>query len=116
MPKLERTTACSGCPFRRDSIRGWLGSETDPQAFVDGALCDHDDYPLPCHMEIDYSDPNWRETQLPQAPLCAGALVMCANNCKLPHDPERAALVMAVKRSDGVFRRGGEFISHHTTD
>lgn len=95
-------------------MRGWLGSEPDPQTFVDGALCDYDEYPLPCHAAIDYHDPNWRVTQYPDAPLCAGALVMCANNCKLPHDPERAALVQSVEQDDDVFRRGPEFVAHHS--
>lgn len=120
MPKLGRKTPCNDCPYRRDSARGWLGAETDPEVFVSAALSDFmanpADIGYPCHLAIDYSDPDWKTTQLPDADLCAGALIMAANNYKLPRQPERAEAVRAVKQSPAVFRYADEFIAHHTIE
>lgn len=112
MPKLKHTKACTQCPYRKDSWPGWLGSGT-PESFAHGAVADHLDEEFPCHVAINYEEPDWKTKQYPDAPLCAGALAMCANNCKRPHDPERAALVREVGQDPEVFAWPHEFIAHH---
>lgn len=119
MPQLKFTRPCNDCPFRRAAARGWLGAETDPQVFVDGALADHCApwAELPCHATIDYTDPRWRDTQYPDAALCAGAVIFCKNQGKMPRDLTRAANVRAVERDTAtVFATPEEFIEHHSGD
>jgi hypothetical protein len=110
MPRLGHTKPCPQCPWRRASAPGWLG-DADPQQFAAATLAEA---PMPCHSAIDYEDPDWRTSQLPRAPLCAGSLVFLANTCKLPRDPEHAAAVAAVAPDrDVVFAHVGEFLEHH---
>jgi len=114
MPELAHTTPCKECPFRRKSAPGWLGAEENPEEFVKGALADYADYPLPCHATIDYNDRGWLENQYLRAPLCAGALIFCKNNMKLPRDPERSESVRAVKQDhEQIFSTPDEFMRHH---
>lgn len=69
---------------------------------------------MPCHCQIDYDDPDWRDTQLPDAPLCGGALVFLKNICKLPRDPALAEAVKSVEADrETVFSRPNHFIEHH---
>lgn len=112
MPKLTHVTACKQCPYRRDSLPGWLGSGT-PESFAYGAVADKLPEEFPCHCAIDYDDPKWKDTQYPEASLCAGALAMARNNCKLATDPERAALIAQVPRDPEVFQFPAEFLAHH---
>ena len=110
MPKLVHTTPCKECPFRRASAPGWLGAST-PEGFLSSTLAE---FHMPCHMAIDYEDPDWEEEQLPDAPLCAGSLIFLKNTCKVPRDP---LLVAARGQVDAdrvnVFGFGPEFLEHH---
>jgi hypothetical protein len=112
MPELKIKKACNGCPFLRESAPGWLGA-APAKDFVDAALADYVDHPLPCHLTIDYEDKNWMETQYPQSALCAGALIFARNQAKSPRDSERNAMVQAVEPDETVFRYPWEFYEHH---
>jgi hypothetical protein len=68
---------------------------------------------MPCHTQIDYSDPDWTETQLPDVDLCAGGLIFFKNNLKRPRRPKLAEAVDAVKASKAVFATTWDFICHH---
>lgn len=68
---------------------------------------------MPCHMQIDYTDPEWQETQLPHVDLCAGTLIHFRNICKSPRNAELAAAVRAVEPSPHVFTRSAEWFEHH---
>ena len=69
---------------------------------------------MPCHMDIDYTDPEWKETQYPGADMCAGNLIYLRNHLKAPRDPGMHAAVRAVDPSPHVFSHPGEFFDHHT--
>lgn len=112
MTVLRHTTACALCPFRRTSIPGYLGAERDPEQFTRAALADSGDR-LPCHCTIDYTDDEWRDTQLSDAAMCAGALAMLSNQCKLPRDPDLAEVVQQVPSDPEVFTMATEFVEHH---
>lgn len=113
MPKPKIKRPCSDCPFRWNAKPGWLGADTADN-FVRNALADYADHPLPCHLTIDYSDPDWLENQYEEAALCAGALIFCKNNAKTPRDPERAAWVKTVEPDhDLVFTKPWEFYEYH---
>lgn len=113
MAKLGRRKPCRECPYRTTAVPGYVGDD-HPIPFVDKTY--RGDVDMPCHMDIDYSDPEWRETQLPTADMCAGALIMMRNDLKTPRDPRMAEAVRGVERSDQVFAGPREFLAYHMDD
>jgi hypothetical protein len=118
---------CRACPFRRQSLAGWLGSST-PELFVLTAFGEQKvqggaffiqvktEEPLPCHLTINYEDPSWLKKWLrgwrtgnKTGSLCAGAAVMLANRVKLP----RIDLPQRQADREHVFTHAHEFIDHH---
>ena len=109
-PSLGRLTPCAVCPHRVTSVRGYLG-EDNPVDFYRASVT-HEGR-VPCHEQIDYSDPDWEVTQLPRADLCAGQLIHFRNMMKVPRHPALALAVAAVKHSKAVFTWPWEFLAHH---
>lgn len=99
---------CSDCPFRPDALQGWLGDGT-PESFI---ACIQREEPLPCHQSIDYTDPKWKEKWVAGeiGKTCAGGLIMTANMCKLPRDPEFPR--MQADRT-AVFPHHRAFLDYH---
>ena len=114
MPQLRRKHPCSECPWLRRSAPGYLGAD-DPEHFYRASVTQERTpaSAMPCHMEIDYSDPDWVHTQYPDADICAGNLVYFRNYMKSPRDPEMNAAVRSVSPSPHVFSTPGEFLTHH---
>lgn len=113
---MKRTLAnpCRECPFKRTSLPGYLGVDSAPN-FVNATA--RANTPIPCHMEIDYDDPHWEETQLPDAPYCEGSLRFLNNIFKLPRDPEYVAAVRdAPGDGNKIFASRQEFLDHHDND
>lgn len=110
MPKLGRTTPCAECPWLRRSARGYLGTD-DPEHFYRVSVAQEQH--MPCHMEIDYEDPDWLDNQMSDVDYCAGNLIYYRNHCKRPRNPVLNAAVNAVKASPHVFSWAIEFITHH---
>lgn len=110
MPELGRTTPCDDCPWRVTSRPGWLGADT-PGHFLWASYTGETE--MPCHTQIDYSDPDWTETQLPTVDFCAGGLIFFKNTMKRPRRPKIAEAVDAVKASKAVFANTWDFICHH---
>lgn len=103
----QHTTACAQCPWRRTSAPGYLGAsgldefmETSEAEFV-----------MPCHLRMDYEDPNWEETVL-DAPQCAGRAAHFANRLKRPRNP----FLIIVDKDPEVFTTLAEFAAHHGGD
>jgi len=111
MPELRRRKPCPGCPWLRDSLQGYLGEDSAVPFLRKTVLGEGE---MPCHQSIDYSDPDWKETQLPEADLCAGGLMFLANSC---HSPRRAWLNTAVRivgrGTARVFTWPWEFLEYH---
>jgi hypothetical protein len=93
---------CAECPFRKDSIRGYLGPDTgNPSAFVNPAAgrveiqkgvfvgCEPSD--LACHMDIDreMAANGGKKPDPDHLQHCAGALHFLRLDCKMPHDREK---------------------------
>lgn len=103
---------CSECPWRRSSIRGWLGAST-PREFLATTMAEHR---MPCHKTIDYERPDWKVAAA-AAPLCVGSLVFLANICKIPRDPDLAAARMMVAADrEEVFSSPSQFLDHHSRE
>lgn len=89
---VQHKTPCSDCPFRRDSLAGWLGGET-PEFFMSLA---QSEATYDCHTKI--------------GPQCAGLAVFRANICKTPRNPQ----ALLLKRdTEKVFSWPAEFLKHH---
>ncbi len=99
---------CRECPYRKKSFAGWLGAAT-PEQFMRSTMSDQR---MPCHLTIDYDDPDWKEkwSQKKAGKLCAGAAVFFSNQCKLSRDPDRPRLEAD---RENVFSYAHEFIKHH---
>lgn len=100
----QHNRPCSQCPWRRQSLAGWLGV-SEPGEFLaqsDSGLR------MPCHTTVDYEAANW-EAAAKTAPQCAGHAIFLSNRCKsaapgvlkLPADHET------------VFSWPHEFVAHH---
>lgn len=89
--KCQHNTPCSDCPWRRDSLNGWLGSET-PEQWVRIA---HSDNVVECHTLLGAQ--------------CAGIAVYRRNVAKLPYPPN----IRLEADRENVFSNPSEFIEHH---
>jgi hypothetical protein len=103
---------CAECPFKRTSMRGYLGAD-DVEHFYDRFK--HDQV-MECHLTVDYDRED--KTYLEQiadgeVSYCAGALIMMANQLKRTRDPDRP--IMEPDR-DNVFTWEKEFTEHHDTE
>jgi len=105
---------CNECPMRRVSAPGWLGA-AEPEEIIDamgghgfGTPCNA----MPCHLTVDYDDPNWRE-QLEGSKVrqCSGQAIYLANICKMPRPGETA--VVGTENHKLVFGNRAEFLAHH---
>lgn len=103
-------TPCKECPFRRKSMKGWLGDST-PEQFMATTMAD---VHMPCHKTLDYSDPQWAEKWVEgeAGEGCAGAHIFFANICKRSRDRSRPILP---KDKKSVFSLPQEFIDHHNS-
>lgn len=88
------TKPCSDCPWRRDSIKGWLGGMT-PEEWLD-AIHGMGDTFIDCHTI--------------NGPQCAGAAIYRANISKLPRNP---MILQLPKDKESVFSTPMEFLKHH---
>jgi hypothetical protein len=96
---------CMACPFKRDSLAGYLGASS-PEQFIETTM---QDYSMPCHMTVDYENEHW-EDDLDLAQQCTGAAIFFSNMCKLSRDHDRMKLP---PDTEAVFASTAEFIAHH---
>lgn len=105
-----RSAPCARCPFRRESVPGYLGAGS-PESFVD---CVQRGDPLPCHLTVDYDDPSWKRRWSAQAvgsgEICSGSLVFMANRLQLSQTP---GFPRAPADRVAVFGNAIEFVRHH---
>lgn len=90
---VQHTRPCSDCPWRRDSLPGWLGEMT-ADAWLE---CAHGESIVQCHT---VSNP---------AIQCAGLAIYRRNVAKLPRPP---SLILEADRV-AVFASRTQFKEHH---
>jgi len=89
----QHTSPCHDCPWRRNSIAGWLGSEQTPEDWIASA---HGETQVECHIH--------------HPAQCAGVSIYRANMCKMPRFPQ----ILRLKADrENVFATPFEFIEHH---
>jgi hypothetical protein len=89
--KCQHTTACSDCPWRRDSLNGWLGSLT-PHEWVQVA---HSDSTVECHTL--------------KGAQCAGIAIYRRNVAKMAYPPN----LRLEADKETIFGFPTEFLDHH---
>lgn len=104
------TKPCKQCPFRKDSLAGWLADYT-PQDLHNIVM---NELEFPCHMTHE-TDISFEEAASNKYPLCAGALGYMRKNAKKPRKPELAELVSRIDKEilDDILSVS-EFFDHHT--
>ena len=126
MPKNNadkpRPEHCRECPFKRDSMPGYLGEcSGDPEKFLasfwGGMIHDGElslDGPLPCHLEVDWSGDKFDRT-VRSAHTCRGAAQLMRNFCKDSRHPDMSAAINALDgpEKEVCFGTPMEFIEHH---
>lgn len=98
--KLEHTTPCRECPWRRKAPAGYLGGHD----VADYANLGRFQVPTTCHLTV-------REGREPA--LCAGMAQMLNNSHSRPRDREYAAEVDKAGANPDVFKFVSEFEAHH---
>jgi hypothetical protein len=100
---------CKECPFRRDSIPGWLGGGDHGDA-TSYRLLAHSDANVACHCS-----PGFAADDAERKRPCAGLAIYRNNVLKKPRDGEaaRACLEVGKDEADTVFKTPMEFFEHH---
>jgi hypothetical protein len=101
----QHNRPCGQCPWRRDSLEGWLGA-SEPGEFLaqsDSGLR------MPCHSTVDYEAANWKAA-VKTAPQCAGHAIFLSNRCK----SAAPGVLKLPADKEAVFSWPHEFIEHHT--
>ena len=77
--KAQHKSPCSDCPWRRDSVKGWLGDMTADEWLQ----LAHGEGSADCHATKSADGEAWN---------CAGLAIYRANVCKAPRDPNAMRL------------------------
>lgn len=116
MIRLKHKIPCNDCPFRRDSMRGFLGGTK----LADWLTAWSSENKFPCHKTVnqvlvDTDNPiGDYHPALDGASYCAGALIMMRNSAKVPRNINDRKAAKSVERdSQTVFSHIGQFKQHH---
>lgn len=102
-------TPCNDCPFRKNSLAGWLADYT-PMELHSIVM---NELPFPCHL-THQEDLPWDKVGASNTPLCAGALRYMKKNAKSPRRKDLNDLVKEITLSecDNILSVP-EFFEHH---
>lgn len=105
--KLKHTSPCKECPWRKNSLQGFLGGNSAEQ------YADHLQFNVipECHLHSTYEDDETGE--LVEGVLCAGALATSANACILPRYAEQAEAREVVGKREDCFQHHRDFFRYH---
>lgn len=129
--KYGQLHPCGECPFRKASIRGWLGENTgDAEETINEILglrkmgnvfigCEPVDFD--CHVStknvLDAAgiyDGYVPEESRDKIQHCVGAMLMLKARCKRPRDIVKSAMMDKVSATEPMILNREEFIRHHT--
>lgn len=101
--QLHHKTPCRKCPWRKDSLQGYLGGYT-PEWYAD--VVQENQVPS-CHLR-DHGPSD------PETAYCVGALHTASNGCIMPHDARERAARNTVGRNDDCFGHPSLFYTYHS--
>lgn len=123
---------CAECPFRKTSLKGYVGGHEDAIEIYDLLSVDRK---FPCHMQVtdiknhllnelgddgedplSMSDDAAFEQACEEAPHCTGAILFLNNSCKRSRNPEIVKLQNAMPdKDDSVFQHLKDFLTYHNS-
>lgn len=111
--KTDLRKPCKACPFRRNSVAGWLGPWSPTELLLSLA-----NTPFPCHKTISGDGDQLITDDDLQG--CAGAAIFLNRKCELSRAPETQAH-QGLCRGDpiseaaapNIFNWSQEFLDHH---
>lgn len=122
---------CAECPFRKASLRGWLGEDRDPEELINSVLglnpigknmfagCEPMDFD--CHVSTAkvLRDNEIEEGEVPLAfqssvNHCVGAMLMLKARCKRPHNIVKSTMMDKDSATEPMILNREEFIAHHS--
>lgn len=89
----QHTSPCHDCPWRRQALRGWTGSQDTPEDWVAIAM---GEVQVECHRRHEHQ--------------CAGISIFRANVFKSPRYKQ---ILVLTPNATVVFKTAAEFIAHH---
>lgn len=103
---------CSDCPFRKNSLPGWLGDYENAQDLHNLVMTQ--EAPFPCHLTHEDEDISFTEAGNEDHPLCAGALLYMRKAFKLPRNKVIAEISKSldIKEMENILSVP-EFFKHH---
>jgi len=99
---------CKECPWRRESVPGWLG----PHPAKDWVALAHSDAQIACHLTIPEDTPE-DGSDLDQMTTCSGAAIFRANVCKAPRTLRGLDDYRLEADREAVFGWNDQFLEHH---
>jgi hypothetical protein len=111
MPKYNQKKMCSDCPFRKKSIKGWLGPWTAEE--LQNMI--HGENTFICHQEInDMSETYSKEEIEEDGEHCVGFLRYRNQVCKRSRDQNQLARQDELKEIDDQEVLGAfQLVDHH---
>ncbi len=103
---------CNDCPFRKQSLPGWLGDYNSAQELHNIVMSEA---PFPCHLTHTDEEISFEEAGTVEHPLCAGALMYMRKAGKLPRNKELldAMKSFPISELDAILSYR-EFFQHHS--
>jgi len=116
--KFEMKKPCNNCPFRTDSLKGWLGSARAKE--ISFSII-HQQGTFPCHKTVDYDreDEEGSGVVTQDSQHCAGAMIML-EHMKKPNQMMRIAERLGfydyrkLDMKSPVFKNDKQFIKYHS--
>lgn len=98
-------TPCNACPFRKDTRKGWLGSQRMTEILEADTFV--------CHKSVDYSIEDADEDR--NRLQCAGHMIIKGEENTFVRTANIMGIETELKGADLVFDSKEECITHHKT-
>ena len=128
--KFNQLHPCPECPFRKASLKGWLGEDKDAEKLINRVLglqpcgkvfVGFEPENFDCHvstaavLEAAGIENGFVPEELQhKVQHCVGAMLMLKARCKRPHDVVKSAMMDKVSATEPMILNREEFIQHHT--
>ena len=101
--KLKHKTPCKECPWKKDSLKGFLGGWT-PESYADAVAMNE----IPCCHLVDHGP------QDNKSAFCVGALATASNSCIQPHKtPGAIEAKKKIGKREDCFQWVRDFYEYH---
>lgn len=104
---------CKECPFRKESLPGWIGGHEDPSEITKLVLADQR---FPCHLDVNklmHDGGHTFEDAAAMGATCIGSLAFMNNQHKRSRGRATAMLQDEVGKRDDVFKCASAMHAHH---